>query len=118
MYASLYNRLCGWLFFTLGLIGLTSGRIGDYLKMTTTESTLYILVGVLGMFSARIRRREAGVACGALGLVLLAAGLIGFIWPESFLGYSEPAEAVLRTVAGCWGIYVVVSDLLNWAHAE
>lgn len=116
MYASLYNRLCGWLFFALGMIGLTTGNIGDYLKVTGPESTAYIALGIIGMLAARSRRREAGVICFVLGLTLLSSGLFGFFWPVSFLGFSEPAECALRTVAGCWGLYVAVSDLLTWAH--
>lgn len=117
MYSPLYNRLSGWLFFALGIIGLTAGRIGDYLKVTGLESTLYISIGVIGMFAARIRIREAGVTCFILGFSLLVSGLIGIFWPDSFLGFSEPAESAIRTIAGCWGIYAAVSDLLTWVHA-
>jgi 4-amino-4-deoxy-L-arabinose transferase-like glycosyltransferase len=114
MYAPIYNRLCGWAFFTLGIIGFTAGHLGTYIRFSVPESALCTTVGLLGMVAARLRRRDAAVFALLFGVGLFAIGLAGLIWPVSWFGTSEPLENAVRLVAGLWGMYSAVTDVLAW----
>lgn len=118
MYAPLYNRLCGWLFFALGMIGLTTGRLGDYMKFHLPESIACVTIGVLGMLAARASRRGSVLACLLLGVLLLTYGMLGFFRPMWLPGGAEPLDNALRVVAGIWGIYTGVADVRRWIQAE
>jgi hypothetical protein len=117
MYAPIYNRLCGWTFFALGVIGFTVGKLETYIRFSMPESCLYTSIGLLGMVTARLRRRDATVFALLLGIGLFIFGLAGFIWPVSRLGTSEPLESAMRLVAGLWGMYSAVTDVLAWRNS-
>jgi hypothetical protein len=46
--------------------------------------------------------------------VLFGWGIAGFVWPVTWMGMSEPLENALRLVAGLWGMYASVNDVLAW----
>jgi hypothetical protein len=117
MYAPVYNRLCGWTFFTMGIIGFTVGKLGTYIRFSMPESILYIAIGLFGMITARVRHRDATVFAMLLGIGLFLFGVAGFIWPTSRLGTSEPLESAVRLVAGLWGMYSAVTDVLAWRNS-
>jgi hypothetical protein len=115
--APLYNRILGWIFFALGVIGLLYGHIGEYIRQTLLESLLHIGIGLFAMAAARTRLRYAVVAALMLGISCFIWGMWGAAWPASILGTSEPLEVLLRLLAGAWGMYVSVQDVLEWRRA-
>lgn len=118
MYTPLYNRLCGWLFFALGTIGFAIGHVGSYIRVSLAESILYLCLGFIGMAGARLRHRDCSLVCVQLGLGLFLWGIAGFVWPRSVIGSSEPLESAIRVVAGLWGMYAAVTDVLDWRSRD
>jgi hypothetical protein len=117
MLSPLYNRIFGWVFFTLGFIGLLYGNIGEYIRLTRPESILHMSIGLLAMAAARTRLRYTVVAALMFGIATFMWGMWGAAWPSSPLGTSEPLEILLRLLAGAWGLYVSVQDVLEWRRA-
>lgn len=114
MFSPLYNRLCGWLFFILGVLGLWTGQVGDYARMSPVDSFLSVALGLLGMAGARSRTRYAVTSALGLGFLLFMWGVWGLTVKNSWLGSSEPAETALHLVCGAWGMYLSVQDVLQW----
>jgi len=114
MYTPIFNRLCGWLFFALGLVGFTTGSVENYIRVSTFEGIAYTAIGLLGMVTARLRHRDATFFSLLFGLMLFGWGVAGFVWPVTWMGTSEPLENAVRLVAGLWGMYASVNDVLAW----
>ncbi|MCL6446427.1 MAG: hypothetical protein K6T83_23775 [Alicyclobacillus sp.] len=114
MYAPLYCRLCGWLFTAFGLAGLIWGRLGQLLHFRVEDAAIYLVLGIIGMGAARSRHRNAVLASLFCGLLLLAWGMAGMAWPDFRVIGGEPLENAIRVVAGFWGLYVSVQDVLTW----
>lgn len=117
MYSPLYNRLTGWLFFTLGIIGITLRHLGSYAQFSLNESLLLMGLGLLGMAAARSRTRNAVLSAGVIGILSLAWGVLGTMPTTSiWLGSTEPLETAFRFVLGLWGLYVATQDVILWRN--
>ena len=44
MYSPLYDRLTGWLFFFLGLVGIVIGHLGNYAQISQGEGLLLLVL--------------------------------------------------------------------------
>ncbi|MDQ0189232.1 hypothetical protein JI721_11845 [Alicyclobacillus cycloheptanicus] len=117
MYTTAYDRLAGWVFFALGIVGVFTDHIGSYILLSPWETGLYLGLGLLGMAAARSRHRVAALGALALGMVTFMWGIWDMAWPVSFLGTAEPLETVIHIVAGLWGMYVAVHDVNVWRQA-
>ncbi|OFW76549.1 MAG: hypothetical protein A2201_11455 [Alicyclobacillus sp. RIFOXYA1_FULL_53_8] len=118
MYSRLFSRLSGWLFFTLGLIGLTMGHLGTYAKFSGPETGLSLALGLLGMWAARSRMRSSVLGAWSIGLTCMVWGILGLFMPSSWLGTTQPLENAVRVVVGVWGLYVSVQDVMTWRNSE
>lgn len=117
MYSPLYNRLTGWLFFSLGIIGVTFGRLGSYAQLSLSESLLLLAFGLWGMGAARSRTRNAVLSAFLIGGLSLVWGVLGAVPSTSaWLGSTEPFETALRFVLGLWGLYVAIQDVILWRN--
>lgn len=115
VYATLYNRLCGWLLVATGALGLFFGQLGDYARFTTAESCGHLGLGFLSLLAARSgRRRYAASGALGVGLSLFFWGISGLTWPNTPWWTSEPVDNALRLVAGIWGMYIAVQEVQDW----
>lgn len=114
VFAALYDRLCGWLLIFLATVGFATGHLGDYIGLTTAESSLLMVLGVISLIGARSRSRYAVPVAFFIGIFLLAWSILGILNPALVAFPSDPLENVLRIVVGGWGIYVAVQDFLSW----
>jgi len=117
MFARVYNRIVGWLFVALGIVGLTVSHIGEYMFFTRTEALSCLAIGIVSTTMARQRHRYSAAGALLLGVVLFVFGFAGLTMPTTF-GGVEPLECVLRLVAGAWGIYVSIHDVLLWRSVQ
>ncbi|GMA51731.1 hypothetical protein GCM10025857_30880 [Alicyclobacillus contaminans] len=118
MYCPIFNRICGWLYFALGMVGFTSGRLGNYIHVSLAEAIAYTALGVFGMIAARLRWRDATMASVLYGILLLLWGFAGFAWPNWPYAQADPLEAMLRVLSGLWGMYCTVTDVLSWRRTK
>lgn len=116
MYSPLFDRLSGWLFFTLGLIGITMGRLGTYAKLSGPETVLSLALGLLGMWAARSRMRSSVLGALSIGFFCIVWGIWGLVFPSGWLGTTQPVENAIRVVVGAWGTYVAVQDVMTWRN--
>lgn len=114
VYARLFNRLTGWLYFVTGMAGLFTTHWGSYMRFSPSETALHIALGLLAMSAARGRLRGAAVGALWIGLCSLLWGIWGLAWPISVLGGAEPVENAVHFVIGLWGLYVAVHDVSEW----
>lgn len=114
MYAPLYNRLSGWVFVGSGLCGVFVSRFADYFHFSSAETILNLCIGMAALMGARSRERYAVLAAVSCGLFLFVWGIWGIAWPTSAFGTAEPLETLIRLLAGAWGMYVAVQDVLVW----
>lgn len=118
MYASLYNRLLGWLSILLVGTGLSSHNLGNYISLTTGENWTNAAIGVIALFAARRRKRIATSVAMLLGMACLAWGVLGMAGVELPPGLTEPLENLIRTIAGMWGISIASHDVLRWRREQ
>jgi hypothetical protein len=114
MYALLYNRLTGWLWFFIGIWSLFSRNMGDYILITRPETYISIAMGLLGMFGARVKLRNQVIICSSvtvmnLILLLLASSPLG-----QLIVSPTPLEGVLRFLCSVWGFYCLYNELRTW----
>ena len=117
MYSPLYDRLTGWLFFFLGLVGIVIGHLGNYAQISQGEGLLLLILGLLGMLAARSRTRSAVLVAFIIGLFCFFWGVLGVSYSNYWLGSTDPFETALRFVCGAWGLYVAVQDVFVWRNA-
>lgn len=117
MYSPLYDRLTGWLFFFLGLVGIVIGHLGNYAQISQGEGLLLLVLGLLGMFAARSRKRSAVLVALIIGVLCLLWGVLGLSSTSYWLGSTDPFETALRFICSVWGLYVAVQDIIVWRNA-
>lgn len=116
MYASTYDRLTGWMLFILGIIGMTVGHLGSYAQITTEESTVLLVLGLVAMLGARSRKRTAVLVAFVIGVVCLVWGIYGVSSTNPWFGSSDPLETAMRFLLSLWGLYVAVQDVIVWRN--
>jgi len=114
MYSSVYNRICGWFLLLLGATGLATGHVADYLELSIAESSLLLVLGLVGIVGARSRLRYAVLLSFTVGLLLLVWSALGAAQPNGWFGSTEPLDTVWRLVLGGWGVYTSTRDILCW----
>ncbi|QQE77655.1 hypothetical protein [Alicyclobacillus sp. SO9] len=114
MYAVHYDRLCGWIFLFFSIAGFSFGHVGEYMQLSLVEDTVFLILGVLLIVSARSRYRYAVAAAFSLGLLCTVWGLWGTISPASVPGSADPLENAVRVVLGAWGVYTSAQDIRAW----
>ncbi len=114
MYSIVYNRLLGWTFAVLAMMGWWFHSIGDYIALTHTENLVNSGFAVVFLFFARQRMRYASATALALGLLFLAWAICGMAGIPLPTGTADPLENALRFVAGSWGVYVALHDVAAW----
>jgi len=117
MWTPLYNRLCGWFFLALGVVGLCGGQIKPYLQFSGYESWMNLSLGLIAMTAARLRLRYS-VAIGFLvAFLLLTWGLLGLFADNTLRLHTEPLDTLFRFLGALWGIYVTLQDITRWRKA-
>lgn len=115
MYAKLTCRLIGWIYLCLGGIGFFNGKLGEYMIFTRPESITNLLIGVFAVMLSRRRTRYAVAGSFLLGLILCTGGFCGLYLSHLYwIGTAEPLDSALRFVAGLWGLYSAISDIILW----
>lgn len=119
MYARVYDRLCGWVFVALGVCGLALGGIPGYIVLERADAWLHVILGAVMVAAARSRHRTAVLCAVWAGLGLFVWGVIGLTGsgPRYGLGVAEPLECAVHLVAGAWGMYIAVQDVLDWRRS-
>lgn len=114
MYAVHYDRLCGWIFIFFAIAGFSFGHVGEYMQLSPVENTLFLVLGLLFIASARSRYRYAVTVAFFLGVLVTAWAVWGTISPASVPGSADPLENAVRLVLGVWGLYTAIQDILTW----
>jgi hypothetical protein len=119
VYAQIYDRLCGWLFAALGAAGFACGGVPGYIHLSRADSAVYVIIGWLLVAAARFRHRTAVLAAVWMGVLLFLWGVLGLTGStvRYGLGSAEPLECALHLVAGAWGMYIAVQDVLDWRRS-
>lgn len=118
MYSIIYNRLLGWTFVVLSVMGWWFHGILDYIALSHTENLVDSGFAVLFLFFARQRMRYASAMALVFGLTFLAwaiCGMAGVVLPT---GTPDPLENALRLVVGVWGLYVSMQDVARWRSED
>ena len=114
MYVLLYNRLTGWLWFAIGIWGMFSQNIGDYILVTRPEMYVSIALGLLGMFGARVQLRNQVIICTSLTLINLIILVLTSSPTGKALVGPTPLEGVFRFLCTLWGVYCLYNEVRFW----
>jgi hypothetical protein len=119
VYARLYDRLCGWLLVGLGIAGFACGGVPGYIRLETVEAWIHVAMGLILVGAGRSRHRNAVLASVWVGALLFLWGILGLSGStlRYGLGHAEPLEGAVHLVAGAWGMYIAVQDVLDWRRS-
>ncbi|MFD1674254.1 hypothetical protein [Alicyclobacillus fodiniaquatilis] len=107
-------RIIGWIFLTLGGIGVCGGHVGTYLQFTHVESYLNLAFGSISVLAARRRHRVSAATAMLTGLLYCIWGTSGLFFQHPLLGSVEPLDTIMHELAAIWGIGTAAHDVLLW----